>query len=224
MRAVLFLILPLVACARADYQWTDPQTYQHTLYPKTLGVVTDTRTETFAFDARGEMDVENLQALRSFLGTLPPGGAESIRLTFSTEDEERQRYVIRLLRSMGYQKRVMHVVVDSLAAADAVKIALRTATAALPDCPDWRKSSNTNYSNTIHSNMRCATTTNLGRMLANPRDVEKSPVRYVPPDGAIDAMAIGSYHGNTEAAASATTAATSTSVENAGSTASETGQ
>lgn len=40
-----------------------------------------------------------------------------------------------------------------------------------PDCPDWRKPSDRDYLNTPSSNMGCATMTNLGLMVANPKDL-----------------------------------------------------
>jgi len=40
-----------------------------------------------------------------------------------------------------------------------------------PNCPDWRKPATTDYGNATMSNLGCATTANLGMMLANPRDL-----------------------------------------------------
>ena len=41
----------------------------------------------------------------------------------------------------------------------------------LPDCPDWRMSPVTTYSNTHQANFGCATTVNLGLMVADPHDL-----------------------------------------------------
>lgn len=40
-----------------------------------------------------------------------------------------------------------------------------------PNCPDWRKPSDEDPQNTSSSNLGCATTTNLGLMVADPRDL-----------------------------------------------------
>lgn len=40
-----------------------------------------------------------------------------------------------------------------------------------PECPDWRKPSDKDFQNTPSSNYGCATATNLGQMVANPRDL-----------------------------------------------------
>jgi pilus assembly protein CpaD len=41
----------------------------------------------------------------------------------------------------------------------------------LPPCPDWSRQSGTDFSNLPHSNFGCATQTNLGLMVAEPRDL-----------------------------------------------------
>ena len=40
-----------------------------------------------------------------------------------------------------------------------------------PNCPDWRKPSGFDPNNTVSSNFGCATETNLGLMVADPRDL-----------------------------------------------------
>src|SRR3546814_4170363 len=41
----------------------------------------------------------------------------------------------------------------------------------LPDCPDWRKQTAADFTNTPSSNYGCATTVNFARMLADPGDL-----------------------------------------------------
>ncbi len=220
----LFLVLlSLTACDRMDYQWVEPKAYNETLYPKKLQTATDRRSDTFTFDALGGFDDENRQALHAFFNKLSSSAAESIVLTFSDDDENKHLYVVRMLRSMGYPKRIMKLVVDRLAPENSVRIDLQTALVVLPDCPDWRKSGNTNYSNTLHSNMHCSIITNTGRMLVNPRDVDHSSNNHVVAEPAVDAMAIGTYRGEAAAAAAAGTA-TSISEAGADSTSKTTGQ
>jgi pilus biogenesis lipoprotein CpaD len=209
-RILPLLLLAFTACERADYQWMDPQTYNETLYPKKVKVTTDRRSETFTVMSDGQFDDESLNALHTFFGKLPRAGVESMVLTFGDSNEEKQLQVIRTLRKMGFQKRIMKTVVDTLADPSSVKIDLQTAVAVVPDCPDWRKSNTTNYSNTIHSNMNCASATNLGRMVANPRDIERNNVQ-VSPDGTIDASAIGAYRGDAAAASVISTSDSATS-------------
>ncbi|MBT4890959.1 MAG: hypothetical protein HON65_15545 [Rhodospirillales bacterium] len=47
-------------------------------------------------------------------------------------------------------------------------------TVQLPECGDWSSSSSSNWSNTVHSNLGCATQRNLGLMVANPGDLQSA--------------------------------------------------
>jgi len=61
-----------------------------------------------------------------------------------------------------------------------------------PGCPDWSLPAAANAANLPTSNLGCATTVNLMRMLADPRDlVEGAPLG--PADGAREAAAIARY-------------------------------
>jgi len=61
-----------------------------------------------------------------------------------------------------------------------------------PECPDWRKPSDTDYQNTPSSNYGCATATNLGAMVANPRDLLEGRT-YGGPDTDTAVTAVESY-------------------------------
>jgi hypothetical protein len=63
-----------------------------------------------------------------------------------------------------------------------------------PNCPDWRMSPVTTYSNTKQANIGCATVTNLGLMLEDPRDLERgSSGGHVPADPQRSSDAIRIY-------------------------------
>lgn len=57
------------------------------------------------------------------------------------------------------------------APADQVTISIARYVVVTPQCPDWRKPSEDDPSNTPSSNLGCATETNLGLMVADPRDL-----------------------------------------------------
>lgn len=61
-----------------------------------------------------------------------------------------------------------------------------------PECPDWRKPSDKDFHNTPSSNYGCATVTNLGQMVANPRDLLKGRT-FGGPDAERAVMAVESY-------------------------------
>ncbi len=82
-----------------------------------------------------------------------------------------------------------------------------------PDCPDWKTSPVTTYSNTKQGNIGCATVNNLGHMIADPRDLERgSSGGNVTPDPDRSADAIVNYrtlNSKSTASSSAGTSATS---------------
>ena len=52
-----------------------------------------------------------------------------------------------------------------------VDIVLERYLVTAPACPDWSRRSGVDYDNQPHTNFGCATETNLGLMIANPRDL-----------------------------------------------------
>ncbi len=61
-----------------------------------------------------------------------------------------------------------------------------------PKCPNWTKKADDDFGNTGSSHIGCTTTTNLGRMVANPSDlVQGEPLR--PSDGELNAFRVESY-------------------------------
>lgn len=57
------------------------------------------------------------------------------------------------------------------APADQVTLSIARYVVVTPQCPDWRKPSEDDPSNTPSSNLGCANETNLGLMVADPRDL-----------------------------------------------------
>lgn len=62
----------------------------------------------------------------------------------------------------------------------------------LPACPDWSRQSGTDFANLPHSNFGCATQTNLGLMVAEPRDLLRGRT-LAPADGIHQAEGIVRY-------------------------------
>jgi len=73
-----------------------------------------------------------------------------------------------------------------------VEIVLERYVITPPPCPDWSRRSGKDYSNQPHSNFGCATETNLGLMIANPRDLVRGR-KLGPADGVHQAEGIGRY-------------------------------
>jgi pilus biogenesis lipoprotein CpaD len=73
-----------------------------------------------------------------------------------------------------------------------VELVLERHLVELPPCPDWSVESGTDYSNLPHSNFGCATQTNLGLMIDNPRDLARGR-KLAPADGVHAAEGIVRY-------------------------------
>ena len=80
------------------------------------------------------------------------------------------------------------------------------------DCPNWKKSPVTNYSNTKQANLGCATVTNLGLMLENPRDLERGASGgKITPDATRSSEAIKNYRSGLTGLTAPTTTTTTVS-------------
>lgn len=92
----------------------------------------------------------------------------------------RQALVVRALAARGIEAiPVSAAATDLMAALDLpagedgrVSLRVRRHRVVLPDCPDWRKPTAADFSNTPSSNFGCATLVNLGLMAADPRDLK----------------------------------------------------
>jgi type IV pilus biogenesis protein CpaD/CtpE len=71
-----------------------------------------------------------------------------------------------------------------------------------PSCPNWEKPPGYDFNNTEDSNLGCATTTNLGLMLANPGDLTRSR-NMSPGDGTTQARAVKNFRDDKSAKAAA---------------------
>jgi pilus assembly protein CpaD len=73
-----------------------------------------------------------------------------------------------------------------------VEVVIERYVVVLPPCPDWSRQSGTDFANLPHSNFGCATQTNLGLMVAEPRDLVRGRP-LAPADGVREAEAIARY-------------------------------
>lgn len=154
--------------------------------------------------------------LLSFLETVQPGGRDSIRLEGHADERaselynlelaaDRNQSVEALLREVG----LGDLPVTTVAYGEAVPAVPSTGPAAwrlnrrvelilerhlvtLPACPDWSRQSGTDFSNQPHSNFGCATQTNLGLMVAEPKDLVRGRT-LAPADGVHQAEGIVRY-------------------------------
>ena len=198
MKKIFFLAaLPalLTGCSdRFDYQGIDPTVYNEVIYPKVNQVEYHAEHHSFYFaEQRDQFDSSTLLEMDQFVTRTYPSAISYMELTFGRLDHERQQYVTRLMRSRGLKKSTIQTAVDNRMHPDEVVIEIEYSTVELPHCPDWHKSSTVNYSNTNHSNARCATTVNLGAQIANPAEIDSSATLHVKGDPHTQRTAIERY-------------------------------
>lgn len=174
-KALSILALPLVsACMPSmDLQGTDPDAYyrQHPIESK---VATKNFVQVIRFEKNATTpSAGELDKLENELEQVRPKGAEEIIIKVSPADGKRSaraEYLKQYLNSLGYSLPVRVEKYNKLGAESAA-IIIRHAAVVLPDCPDWKKSPVTTYSNGVAANYGCASAVNLGLMIDDPHDL-----------------------------------------------------
>jgi pilus biogenesis lipoprotein CpaD len=154
--------------------------------------------------------------LLTFLETVRPGGRDSIRLEGHADERASEQYNIELatsraervaafLKEAGLGDLTITAVAfgESVPAAPShgpaawrlnrrVELVMERYLVTLPACPDWSRQSGTDFSNQPHSNFGCATQSNLGMMVAEPKDLVSGRT-LAPADGVHQAEGIVRY-------------------------------
>lgn len=223
--ALLTLPLALTGCLdRYDYHGADPRAYNEQIYPKENRVEFNSIYQSFYFSADGQaLMPDSEHALKEFASRIYPTSVERLVIASPYADDTRGRIMTRKLRSLGFKKKVMQYVVDDKLAPEEMVVQLDYNYVITPDCPDWRKSSDLNYSNTNMSQMRCAMVTNFGKQIANPKHLVESDELHVIPEPAVDAAAISNYRGDASNASGSNASASSDSGSSGDSGSSTTG-
>lgn len=194
--AIALALIPLfvTACARYDYHGMDPKTYNEVLYPKENTVHDMQVFHSFYFtDHKDVFDRTTLAEFDAFLGRAHPSAIYKMQIVLPVMDGPRETYITRLLRARGIKFSSMETLVDNSLAPNEAVIEMGYSYVEPPLCPDWRKDSVTNYSNTKSSNAYCATAVNLGAQIANPRDLVGSSTSRIKPDATRGSIAIQGY-------------------------------
>ena len=176
MTRLILVCLMLPACSTLDMQGTDPRAY-YEKNPIKNKVVTRTETHLVAFEpgattlSRGEkehfrdaVNQRSMMAVDSIMIDMPKA---------ELYNSGRRTALERMMKYMGYSGGKVRFKADDGLTRQQAAIHMTFADVVLPDCPDWRKAPNHNYSNTPHANFGCATETNLGLMVADPRDLQR---------------------------------------------------
>ena len=172
----VFLCLMLPACSSTEMQGVDPREY-YSRHPIKNRVEMKTEAHLVTFEPGAvKLTKGEIENFRHKVNQRSMMAVDSVMIDMSKamlNNSSRRQSLERMMKYMGYNGgNVRFQAGEGLERQQAV-IHITFAEAVLPDCPDWRKASNHNYSNTSQANFGCANETNLGLMVADPRDLQR---------------------------------------------------
>ncbi|MGH6945302.1 MAG: CpaD family pilus assembly lipoprotein [Geminicoccaceae bacterium] len=169
----------------------------------------------FATD-RAEISALERDRLLAFLESVQPGGRDDIRIEGHADERATDLYNVELashrIQSVAdflRQEGLGDLTTTSSAYGESVpavegsgpkawranrraEVIVERYVVTPPACPDWSRASGTDFANLPHSNQGCATETNLGLMIAEPKDLVRGR-GLAPADGTQAAEAIVRY-------------------------------
>ena len=126
------------------------------------------------FDRNAEiLSANQLTALKKELDPVAPKSIKTINLQVLSSDAHktaRIKFLRKTLHSLGYNTPINIDSAENITTNEVVLDIVYTGITP-PDCPDWKKSSVTTYSNTEAANFGCATTVDFGLMIDDPNDL-----------------------------------------------------
>lgn len=211
------MIVGLSACAPVGSNADMVHGWMPAGSPKALEVDKAQYRHIIYFDTdRDHIRADERDRFMTFMQTVNPTSNDSIRLEGHADERAADVYNIDLaarridavkafLVQSGLEKGRIHASAfgESLPASTGhqekswsrnrrVEVVLERYVVTTPPCPDWSRKSGLDYHNQGHSNFGCATETNLGLMIANPRDLVKGR-KLGPADGVHQAEGIVRY-------------------------------
>jgi len=172
---VSVLALPfLSACTEnLDFQGYSPQQY-NAAHPKENKLETRHMLIDLRFKGTAKsLSSKDVHDLKLILDNINPHAVDYITLKFDkgmAHKKQRVDNVKKMLSDLGYNHPINIIIKEKMPVNKLVVDVVHVGVIP-PNCPDWRKSPVTTFSNTPHTNYSCAATVNLGLMLENPRDL-----------------------------------------------------
>lgn len=162
----------LSACSPSyDLQGYDPHSY-YSKNPIENKMQTKTLVQEIKFSEGKISDLE-LNQLKEALADISPVAVESINLhtpTAGNRSGKSTADIKNFLNNLGYYTPV-NISASRNKKAGETTLEIKYLAVISPDCPDWKKSPVTTYSNSTMANFACASTVNLGAMVADPHDL-----------------------------------------------------
>jgi pilus biogenesis lipoprotein CpaD len=211
------LALGLTGCSTANLQPNDNLGWIEAGSPKQLEVDRVEYRHAVYFDTdRAKISGFERDRLLAFLASAQPGDRDTIRLEGHADERATDLYNLELagrraatVRDLLEEHGLTADGITSSSFGEAlpadpgtgpaswrenrrVEVVLERYLVTLPPCPDWSRQSGTDFANLPHSNFGCATQTNLGLMVAEPRDLVRGR-DLGPADGVHQAEGIVRY-------------------------------
>ncbi len=209
--------LGLTACAPADLGTNADRGWLEASSPKRLEVDRAAYRHAVYFDTdRAELSGLEQDRLLTFLASVEPNTRDTIRLEGHADERASDLYNLELagrraqavstflhqhgfesvtVTTSSYGERIPAVAgtgPDAWRQNRRVELVLERYLVTLPACPDWSRETGTDFANLPHSNFGCATESNLGLMVAEPKDLVRGRT-LGPADGVHQAEGIVRY-------------------------------
>ncbi|MFQ5534734.1 MAG: CpaD family pilus assembly lipoprotein [Sphingomonadales bacterium] len=160
--------LTATACTSSHAPWTGAQTMKR----NTVELVRMTHDINLAQDGT-VLDAAERQRLSNFFDSIALGYGDELAIDPGDGPGADARWsaVGAYLKEIGLTVEAGRAVYGSPPDANSARIIVGRYIVTPPKCPNWAKRAERDFQNTPTSNMGCANTTNLGLMVANPRDL-----------------------------------------------------
>jgi pilus biogenesis lipoprotein CpaD len=204
---VTLALAPLLAACTSewDMQGVDPKDY-YKEHPMQNRVETKYESHTIHFPHEADrLAPADINDFRASLRSISPLAVDWVQVMVPSSQatyQMRKEHVTKLLHSMGYREQSIMFEPSEAVNRDEMQINIAYASVITPHCPDWRLSPVTSYSNTSQGNIGCSSISNLGKMVADPRDLERGE-GAVSPDASRNALVIKNYRAGTDIGAAA---------------------
>lgn len=168
-------LLAASACAMQDHAGLNAEEY-YKENPRENRVEQKLRSHVIDFgeDKSSGISFAERQAFIAFLGNMTPQAVDDIEIQTAQGDVSAPAYrkaIQALLSELGLAGKPVHWRKTSEVGEGRALVSISGLQVVEPNCPDWSQSADSNYGNHWHSSMRCASSVNLGRMVADPRDL-----------------------------------------------------
>jgi pilus assembly protein CpaD len=204
------LILCLVAIAGAVAACDSPAEWSPAEAPRHLRVDFQRLSHTAGFAPSAlQLTQTEQQSLNAFLQAAQVATDDPVYLEGAVGDQlsgARIGALARDLTRQGYSVATLPAAADAVPR-NSLRVIVERYVVTPPECPNWTKSSSDDHENAQSSNFGCSDATNLGLMVADPRDLVIGR-RLGPADEAQAGLAIQRYRAGQTAPLSTTTAGT----------------